>query len=62
MTTAITVDAHAGLPVKVQAIDLHGDLIKDPVVTDLDTVQPGEIKTFYAHATRQILIEELPAE
>lgn len=61
MTTKVTVDAHAGWPVLVEAVDLIGDKIKDPVITHLDTVQPGEVKEFHATSTRQILITEQEA-
>ena len=59
MTTKVTIDAHAGWPVKVEAIDtLHG-------VTkthELGTVPPKEVREFYVFDTRQLVITELKKE
>ena len=57
MTTKVTVDAHAGWPVKVEAIDtLNGKT----EATDIGTVPPHEKRDFYATSTRQIVVTEMP--
>ena len=57
MTTKVTVDAHAGWPVKVEAIDtFNGETTKE----ELGTVPPHEKRDFYATSTRQIVVTEMP--
>lgn len=58
MTTKVTVDAHAGWPVKVEAIDQY-PADAEPVTRDLGTVQPGEVREFHATSTRKIVVTEL---
>ena len=58
MTTKVTVDAHAGWPVKVEAIDQYpGD--EAPKTSELGIVSPGEVRDFYIHSNRQIIVTEL---
>lgn len=58
MTTKVTVDAHAGWPVKVEAIDQYpGDA--EPVTRELGIVQPGEVRDFHVFDARKIVITEL---
>lgn len=64
MTTKVTVDAHAGWPVKVQALDNEydhekGDFSGAVQLTDLGTVQPGEVQDFYCTDSRKIVVTEL---
>ena len=56
MTTKVTVDAHAGWPVKVEAIDTFNGESK---TSELATVSPGEKADFHVHSNRQIVITEL---
>lgn len=56
MTTKVTVDAHAGWPVKVEAIDHGGD------PQELGIVQPNEQRSFVVFDTRQLVITEMPKE
>lgn len=58
MTTKVIVDAHAGWPVKVEAIDQY-PADAEPVMTDLGTVQPGDVRAFHATNTRKIVVTEL---
>lgn len=51
MTTRITVDAHAGWPVDVYALDSFAGTVTE---TLLDTVPPGEVRDFYATSCREI--------
>lgn len=56
MTTKVEVDAHAGWPVKVEALDtLDGDV----KATLLAEVPAGQVMEFHATDTRQILVTEL---
>ena len=59
MTTKVTVDAHAGWPVRVEAKDTYGD---DHQVSCLGNVQPGEVGEFYVFDTRQLIITEMKKE
>ena len=64
MTTKVTVDAHAGWPVKVQALDNEydheaGDFSGAFTLSDLGVVQPGEVQDFYATDSRKILVTEM---
>ena len=57
MTTKVTVDAHAGWPVKVKAIDTFDGESK---TTELGIVPPHENRDFFVHSTRQIVVTEMP--
>ena len=54
MTTKITVDAHAGWPVEVYAIDSYAHATPTVAETLLGVVQPGEVRDFYATGSREI--------
>lgn len=56
MTTKITVNAHAGWPVAVFALDSFQNSVTE---THLGTVPPGEEQAFYCTATREIRCVEL---
>ncbi len=57
MTTRIYVDAHAGWPVKVTALDKQPDgSVKE---FDLGTVPPNKNQDFHVWDTRSLRIEEL---
>jgi len=58
MTTKVTVDAHAGWPVRVESIDHDGS--GATVRADLGIVPALASQSFYAHAGRQIVVTELP--
>lgn len=51
MTTKITIDAHAGWPVEVYALDSFAGSVTE---TLLDTVPPGAVRDFYATGNREI--------
>lgn len=58
MTTKVTVDAHAGWPVKVEAIDT--DLAGVATTPNLlGEVPAGQVMEFHATDTRQILVTEM---
>lgn len=58
MTTKVTVDAHAGWPVKVEAIDQYpGDA--EPKTVELGIVAPGEVREFHVFDARRIVVTEL---
>ena len=59
MTTKVTVDAHAGWPVKVEAIDTYNGESK---TSELGIVPPYENRDFYVTNTRQIVVTEMPKE
>lgn len=59
MTTKVTVDAHAGWPVKVEAEDFYPATMTEAKVTTLAIVQPGTVMEFYATSTRQLIITEM---
>ena len=59
MTTKVTVDAHAGWPVRVEAKNFYGD---DHQVSRLGIVKPGEVQDFYVFDTGQLIITELKKE
>lgn len=52
MTTKVTIDAHAGLPVQVFAISRTG-----PAATK-HIVQPGSVGNFHVHSGQNLLIVE----
>lgn len=58
MTTKVTIDAHAGWPVQVTAIDTA----QDGTVTEsvIATVPANEKQDHYCHQTRELRIKELP--
>lgn len=56
MTTKITVDAHAGWPVEVYALDSYAGSVKE---TLLGTVQPGQVADFHATDIREIRAVEI---
>ena len=56
MTTKVTVDAHAGWPVHVKTIDkgVNGEWTE----TRTETVPANEVREFYVHDSRRLLVEE----
>lgn len=58
MTTKVTVDAHAGWPVQVEAVDQYPDETA-PTTRLLGVVAPGEVRDFHCHSTRRLIITEL---
>lgn len=65
MTTQVTINAHAGWPVKVEAIDAvfkDGRKTDETETADLAIVGPGRIEEFYIHDSRQLLITEMKQE
>ena len=58
MTTKVTVDAHVGWPVQVEAIDQYS--ATEPVTSVLGVVQPNEVREFVVFDTRRLVITELP--
>lgn len=60
MTTKVTVDAHAGWPVRVTL--LRGESSSIKTVEEV-VVEPNTIKEFYIHSGLELLnIKELPRE
>ena len=60
MTSKVEVDAHAGWPIKVVALDQtrrNGSGVEETV---LGIVDPGKKQVFYIHSSRKLLIEEMP--
>ena len=56
MTTKVTVDAHAGWPVKVKIADTYnGETTTSEVI-----VVPNEVRDFYVTNTRSLDVSELP--
>ena len=61
MTTKVSVDAHAGWPILIEAIDTpEGETEGKRFM--LDTVPPGGTADYHVTSTRQLLITELPRE
>lgn len=58
MTTKVTVDAHAGWPVKVTTVDL--DSQGNATTTGETTVPPNTVQDFYVHSHRELHIKEMP--
>lgn len=54
MTTKVTVDAHAGWPVKVEITDARKTVCSEQIVP------PGEKRDFYVTNTRSLSISEMP--
>lgn len=59
MTSKVIVDAHAGWPIKVTAIDTYPQ-DAEPKHMELGIVQPGEVREFHCTNTRQIMVSEMP--
>lgn len=58
MTTAVTIDAHAGWPVRV--VSKQGEPGQLGRIQE-DIIQPGTQRTFYLHSGMHIiLVEEMP--
>ena len=57
MTTKVTVDAHAGWPVEVVAIDLNenGTRLENPA----QIVAPNTVQDFYVHSHRELRVREM---
>jgi len=59
MTTTVKVDAHAGWPVKVTAVDLDSD---GKVINETETtVEARTAQVFHVHSHRELHIKELPS-
>jgi hypothetical protein len=64
MTTRVLVDAHAGWPVKVEAIDkvydrATSEYTGETQTTETTVVRPNTEQEFYVHDSRQLLITEM---
>lgn len=60
MTTKVTVDAHAGWPIEVYALDSYANSVTE---TLLGIVPPSEVIDFYATNSREIrVVEVLPPD
>ena len=60
MTTSVTIDAHAGWPVKVSAISIDGE---GKEVTRYETTVPAHGKQVFAvHSHMELHIKEMPME
>lgn len=57
MTTKVTVDAHAGWPVKVEAIDYTSS---ETTKVELGIVPAGQSRDFHVWQERQLIITEMP--
>lgn len=57
MTTKVTVDAHAGWPVKVRKWHRGADGVRTQAV---ELVQPNTTQDFYIHDGMSIDVEEMP--
>lgn len=60
MTSKVEVDAHAGWPMKVTALDQQTGEGPGVIERELGIVAPGEKQVFHVHSTRKLLIEEMP--
>lgn len=60
MTTKVTVDAHAGWPVKVTQVTL--DQKGNETTSSTTTVPPNTAQDFYVHSHMKIAVEEMPRE
>lgn len=58
MTTKVSVDAHAGWPVKVEKVQLDNAGIA--VRTEEEIVPPHTTKDFYVHSHMELHIKEMP--
>lgn len=60
MTTKVTIDAHAGWPVRVEIIDQYpGD--KEPSIR-VEVVPALTERVFYIHSNRHLRVTEMPLE
>lgn len=59
MSTKVTVDAHAGWPVKVEAIDTFTGDTK-PKILELAIVEAFDVRDFHVWDTRILRITEMP--
>lgn len=59
MTTKVTVDAHAGWPVRVTAIDATAGEGPGAGQHVLGEVEAGAVREFHVYEGRKLLIEEL---
>lgn len=57
MTTKVTVDAHAGWPVKVEAVDFQPDGYEKK--HEIGIVPSNEVRDFYVHSSRKLIITEM---
>lgn len=60
MTTKVTIDAHAGWPVKVVRINPDTQERLDEDAYPDEIVQPGEVREFYVHSTMALEVYEMP--
>lgn len=58
MTTKVTVDAHAGWPVKVTSVQLDSD--GKVTGESSSTVPPNTKQDFYVHSHLELHIKEMP--
>ena len=58
MTTKVTVDAHAGWPVKVTSVQLDSE--GKPSGESETTVAPNATQDFYVHSHLELHIKEMP--
>lgn len=58
MTTKVTVDAHAGWPVKVTQVQLDADGNKASETES--TVAPHTTQDFYVHSHLELHVKEMP--
>lgn len=58
MTTKVTVDAHAGWPVKVTKTE--NDNAGNTTHVTEEVVPPNEVRDFYVHSHMKIAVEEVP--
>lgn len=61
MTTKVTVDAHAGWPVKVTTVDLDSQGNPAPNGESETTVAPNTTQDFYVHSSRELRVKEMPS-
>lgn len=63
MTTKVTVDAHAGWPVRVQYLDRTYDFQNGYTggfdMSEAGIVEPGTTQDFYVTDSRQVLVSEM---
>jgi hypothetical protein len=60
MTTRVTVDAHAGWPVKVTTVDLDSEGNPAADGERETTVPPHTTQDFYVHSHRELRVKEMP--
>ena len=60
MTTTVTVDAHAGWPVKVMQVQLDAD---GNATSQSETIVPPNTKQdFYVHSHLELHVKEMPSQ